>query len=77
MMNHELKIWPEYFREVATGAKTFEVRVNDRNFLRGHTVTLNEYCPHDKKPTGNFLNFKIGYVMYLGDNLAVFSLLKP
>lgn len=32
MKTHELKIKPEYFRDVVRGIKTFEVRQNDRNF---------------------------------------------
>ena len=32
MVNHELKILPEYYKEVLAGKKKFEIRKNDRNF---------------------------------------------
>ena len=31
-MIHELKIYPEYFKAVISGEKTFEIRKNDRPF---------------------------------------------
>lgn len=42
-MTHELKILPEYFREVWARNKTFEVRKNDRNFQVGDTLHLKEW----------------------------------
>jgi len=44
-MVHELKCWPEYFEAVISGAKTFEVRKNDRDFRVGDVLLLNEYGP--------------------------------
>lgn len=44
-MNHELKIWPQYYDPVARGLKTFEVRKNDRGFQSGDTVTMHEWNP--------------------------------
>jgi hypothetical protein len=29
---HELKMWPEFFKHVWSGDKTFELRVDDRGF---------------------------------------------
>lgn len=42
-MIHELKILPEYFEAVTKGKKTFELRLNDRNFKVGDYLALNEY----------------------------------
>lgn len=44
-MEHELKIWPQYFCRVVDGSKTFEIRKNDRGFQPGDTVKLMEYDP--------------------------------
>ena len=42
-MTHHLKILPCYFREVASGNKTFELRKNDRDFKSGDSLILQEY----------------------------------
>lgn len=82
-MEHELKIWPQYYCRVADGSKTFEVRDNDRGFQPGDTVKLlwfspetNRYDPHiDGKRIYPILTFKIGYVLPLDGQRVVFSLL--
>lgn len=40
---HELKTWPEFFEEIVTGRKTFEIRLNDRGFQVGDGLWLREY----------------------------------
>lgn len=43
-MHHDLKILPCYYKAVAAGDKTFEIRNNsDRGFQKGDTITLHEY----------------------------------
>lgn len=68
-MNHELKILPAYYEAVRDGYKTFEVRLNDRGFQRGDTLTLKEYDPEvpswDNIPrgyTGRELQAIVSYV---------------
>lgn len=39
-MSHELKTDPEVFDAVASGAKTFEIRKDDRQFTVGDTLIL-------------------------------------
>ena len=41
-MIHELKCEKQYFEAVASGKKTFEVRHNDRHFMVGDFLALNE-----------------------------------
>lgn len=43
--HHELKIYPQFWRELVAGRKPFEVRRDDRNFKVGDTVSLKEYDP--------------------------------
>lgn len=93
-MEHELKIWPQYFCRVKDGSKTFEVRKNDRGFQPGDFVKLREYDPalvtkRDEHPmgydeweaprgyTGDWLRFRIGYVLPIDAERVVFSLLDP
>ncbi|GEM_PF-2624532 len=42
-MIHELKVWPEFFEDLVSGAKPFEVRKNDRPYAVGDYLALNEY----------------------------------
>lgn len=84
-MEHELKIWPQYYKRVADGTKTFEIRENDRGFQQGDTVILREWNPNEVNsvdkgiPKGYTeskpLKFKIGYVHVLNRSEVVFSLL--
>ena len=42
---HYLKTLPEHFCETLCGRKTFEVRIDDRNFQVGDELVLEEYKP--------------------------------
>lgn len=64
-MIHELKIVPEYFNDVLSGEKTFEIRKNDRPFCKGDLLALNEYNPENKAYTGASC---LVYVDYILDN---------
>ncbi len=44
-MNHELKIWPQFYHAVREGKKNFEVRKNDRAYQAGDSVSLREWDP--------------------------------
>lgn len=60
-MIHELKTLPEYFKAVADGSKTFEVRKNDRPFHVGDFLALNEYEKGDY--TGRCLIVRVTYIL--------------
>ena len=64
---HELKTWPEYFNELLSGNKTFEVRKNDRDFKIGDILLLNEYDPENNKYTGRQTGFTISYILNGGN----------
>lgn len=58
---HELKILPEYFADVESGAKKAEYRYNDRDFKVGDVLILREYENGDY--TGRRLCFKITHIL--------------
>lgn len=75
MKIHELKIWPVYFEDVLSGAKTFELRKNDRDFQVGDILVLKEFNPglsdetgptkvviEERGYTGREINKKITYI---------------
>lgn len=61
-MIHQLKQAFNYFEDVTSGRKTFEVRKNDRDFKAGDFLGLNELNT-DGKETGRFALFRISYVL--------------
>lgn len=61
MKTHELKIKPQYFKDVISGLKTFEVRKNNRNFEVGDIITLREF--ENGKFTGKSINVEIVYIL--------------
>lgn len=78
MKLHELKILPQYFSEVISGNKRFEIRKNDRNFKEGDSVKLREF--NGKDYTGHYIKARIGYVLNGGSygldkDYCVFSII--
>lgn len=44
-MIHSVKCYPEYFKLLTDGSKTFEVRENDRIYEVGDYLAVNEFTP--------------------------------
>ena len=42
-MIHALKTLPEFFKALAAGVKSFEIRKNDRDFQVGDSIVLKEW----------------------------------
>lgn len=62
-MTWDLKTWPEYFEAVLRGAKTFEVRTNDRPYAVGDVLNLHEYLPLSGSQTGRNLMVRVSYIL--------------
>jgi hypothetical protein len=73
-MKHELKIWPEYFEPVWEYKKTFEIRVNDRNFQVGDLLYLREWDPELEEYTGREMMRRNTYQIVLHGGTVVMSL---
>lgn len=79
-MHHKVKILPVYFKAVADGRKTYEVRKNDRNYEEGDAITLQEW-DSELGYSGCEMTFCVGYVVPLDkfygpqNDMVCFSLL--
>lgn len=65
MATHWLKTWPEFYQALVDGAKTFEIRRDDRGFQVGDELILEEYDPtlHQRCYTGRALARRVTYVL--------------
>jgi len=60
-MEHELKIFPEYFEALETGRKRFELRKNDRDFSEGDILILREW--KDGEYSGKSVRCHVDYIL--------------
>lgn len=60
---HNLKVWSEYFDDVLSGRKPFEVRLNDRDYHEGDLLVLWEWNRRRGRATGSRFVAKVGYVL--------------
>ncbi len=61
MKNIKKKILPEYFKDVVSGAKTFELRKDEDDIQVGDTLDLLEWAK--EKYTGRNIRCKVTYVL--------------
>ncbi len=59
-MIHSLKILPNYFKDVESGVKPFEVRKYDRNYKVDDILILDEW---NGEYTGNICRKQVTYVL--------------
>lgn len=62
MATIEKKIWPEFFDQVASGKKKFDLRLNEFAAQPGDTLLLKEWDPATKQYTGREMTKKITFV---------------
>lgn len=63
-MHHDLKTVSKYFQHIVDGQKRSEVRLNDRKYQIGDTVTLREGWPglDGFEYTGKTISARISYI---------------
>lgn len=63
-MHHNLKVFTPNFQPIVTGVKRHDVRMNDRNFQAGDTVTLfeGEHSEGEFIKTGRSVSAIVSYV---------------
>jgi len=62
MALHRLKTWPHEFQAILDRRKTYEIRVNDREFQVGDTLGLEEYDPETETFSGRTQLVRITYM---------------
>lgn len=63
----EKKTWPEMFKAVRSGKKTFDLRLADWQCQEGDILVLKEWDPKRKKYTGRVLEKKVTFVLKTKD----------
>lgn len=66
-MKIEKKVWPEYFKKIVSGDKTFELRLADWECKPGDVLILKEWDPNIKDYTGREITKKVTYVIKTKD----------
>jgi ASC-1-like (ASCH) protein len=66
MKVHELKLWCEFYEDVRSGDKSFEIRKNDRDYQTGDTLILNEFDYDSDDYTGRWMQATVKYVLLGG-----------
>lgn len=61
-MNHNLKIESKYAERIVSGEKNFEIRLNDRDYQRGDTLTLSAIYEPGRTPWIEFVTAQIDYI---------------
>ena len=56
------KIWPEYFDDLSSGKKKFDLRLNDFEINEGDILLLEEWDPKTREYTGRKIEKKVTYV---------------
>lgn len=80
MTTHELKTWPGAFQAILDGKKTYEIRVNDRDFQVGDNLHLREFDAEAGAYSGRELTVRVTYMTRGGewglpDNLCVMAII--
>lgn len=82
LREHELKTWPDYFKALVSGAKTFEYRRNDRDFRDGDVLWLREWEPLKLaagettcgRYTGREMRRRVTYMLAVGNGFVIMAL---
>ena len=76
---HDLKSQPPFFEEILARHKTFEIRINDRDFKVGDMLRLKEWDPRTGEFTGRVVVCNVFYVSdaYLPEGWIAMSIGEP
>lgn len=66
MENHDIKATPEHFNDLWEGRKTFEARLNDRDYKVGDKLLIREYLPKMDYYTSRYILAEVSHILYGG-----------
>ena len=61
---HDLKCTPEMFAALRSGLKTFEYRLNDRDYCADDQLKIREWDALRQEYTGHINYYEVTYVVY-------------
>ena len=56
------KTWPEYFEQILSGKKKYDMRLNDFDINEGDILVFEEWDPKTKRYTDRKIEKKVTYV---------------
>jgi hypothetical protein len=63
MKTHQVKSWPEYFKPISMGVKTFDLRKDDRGYQVGDDIQFEEFSNITGEHTGKVATRRISYIL--------------
>lgn len=72
-MRIEKKVWPEYFKAILSGKKSYELRLADWRCKTGDVLILKEWDPKTCKYSGRVIEKKVTYVKKIKINKLFWS----
>ncbi len=67
MVEIKKKIWPEFFDNIESGKKKFDLRLADVDINEGDVLILEEFDPETKQYTGRKIEKEIKFVLKTKD----------
>lgn len=72
-VTHVVKSWETFFRDIITGERTSDIRLNDRRYAVGDFLLLREFDPIAQSYTGREETVEITYIQGSKSNPCAIS----
>ena len=67
MVTIEKRVWPEYFEQILSGDKHFELRLANFDCQPGDILSLKEWDPQTQQYTGRSITKEAGFIFKTKD----------
>lgn len=65
---HHLKTWPKHFQAIRQNLKTADLRIDDREFVVGDVLVLDEYDPEADRYTLETIHAQVTHILTGSDH---------